>query len=59
LILGNFKTVHEWIFYCLAVCRQIFNFGKKQDHYFGDNPVCEGYPGLCDAVSVDNTQKKA
>ena len=29
------------IFYCLAVCRQIFNFGKKQDHYFGDNPVCK------------------
>jgi len=31
------RTIH----YCLAVCRQVFNYGKKQDHYFGDNPVCK------------------
>jgi integrase len=27
------------IFYCLAVCRQVFNYGRKQDHFHGDNPV--------------------
>jgi integrase len=27
------------IFYCLAVCRQVFNFARKQDHFHGDNPV--------------------
>lgn len=31
------RTIH----YCLAVCRQVFNFGKKQDNFFGDNPVCK------------------
>ena len=29
------------IFYCLAVCRQVFNYGRKQDHFHGDNPVCK------------------
>ncbi len=29
------RTIH----YCLAVCRQIFNYGKKHDHFHGDNPV--------------------
>ena len=27
------------IHYCLAVCRQVFNYGKKHDHFFADNPV--------------------
>ena len=27
------------ISYCLAVCRQVFNYGRKQDHFHGDNPV--------------------
>ena len=29
------RTIH----YCLAVCRQVFNYGRKQDHFHGDNPV--------------------
>ncbi len=29
------------IFYCLAVCRQVFNYGRKQDYFHGDNPVCK------------------
>jgi integrase len=29
------RTIH----YCLAVCRQVFNYGKKHDHFHGDNPV--------------------
>ncbi len=27
------------IHYCLAICRQVFNYGRKQDHFHGDNPV--------------------
>ena len=29
------RTIH----YCLAVCRQVFNYGKKHDYFHGDNPV--------------------
>jgi len=29
------RTIH----YTLAVCRQVFNYGRKQDHFHGDNPV--------------------
>jgi integrase len=31
------RTIH----YCLAVTRQVFNYGKKHDYFFGDNPVCK------------------
>jgi len=27
------------IHYCLAVCRQVFNFARKRDYFIGDNPV--------------------
>ncbi len=27
------------IFYCLAVCRQVFNYGRQHDYFHGDNPV--------------------
>ena len=29
------------IFYCLAVCRQVFNYGRQNDYFHGDNPVCK------------------
>ena len=29
------------IHYALAVCRQVFNYGKKQNCFHGDNPVCK------------------
>ena len=27
------------ISYCLAICRQVFNYGRKHDYFHGDNPV--------------------
>jgi integrase len=29
----------RYISYALAVCRQVFNYGKRHDHFFGDNPT--------------------
>ena len=35
------KLAARTIRYCLGVCRQVFNYGKKHDRFFGDNPVCK------------------
>ena len=35
------KLAAGTIRYCLGVCRQVFNYGKKNDRFFGDNPVCK------------------